>query len=198
MDSQLLYGPRMDRSKEQEIIFLDHDHMKVITFPDDALRFNTLEVKEGEPGLPNVIRHLIGTLQQSQTGIGLAANQIGFTPALFVMDPDRSKLSFNPLVIANPKFAGSGLLTEKQEGCLSFPGVFERVKRYDSIHAEFDLIDPQTYQFTRASETLTGLAAHVFQHESEHLIGKLMVDHLDAHLQMRVTRKMEKRKSRGW
>ena len=198
MDSQLSHGPRMDSSKEQALIFLDHDHMKVITFPDEALRFNTITAQEGEAGLPNVIRHLIATLQQSGTGIGLAANQIGFTPALFVMDPDRSKMSFNPLVIANPKFAGSGLLTDKQEGCLSFPGVFERVKRFDSIHAEFDLVDPQTYKFTHASETLTGLAAHVFQHESEHLIGKLMVDHLDAHLQMRVTKRMEKRKTRGW
>lgn len=172
--------------------------MKIITFPDDALRFNTLEVKEGEIGIPNVVRHLIANLERSSTGIGLAANQIGFTPAIFVMDPDRSKASFNPIVIANPKFAGSGPLTEMQEGCLSFPGVFERVKRYESISAEFDLIDPQTHRFTHASETLTGLAAHVFQHESEHLIGKLMVDHLDKHLQMRITRKMEKRKSRGW
>jgi peptide deformylase len=172
--------------------------MKVITFPDEALRIHTVEVKQGDVELPNVIRHLIATLEQSQTGIGLAANQIGFAPALFVMDPDRSRMSYTPLVIANPKFAGSGLLTEKQEGCLSFPGVFERVKRYDSIHAEFDIVDPQTYQFTHASETLTGLAAHVFQHESEHLIGKLMVDHLDERLQVRVTKRMEKRKSRGW
>jgi peptide deformylase len=172
--------------------------MKIITFPDDALRFNTVEVKEGDFGLPNIIRHLIANLERSGTGIGLAANQLGFTPAMFVMDPDRSKSSFNPVVIANPKFAGSGLLTEKQEGCLSFPGVFERVKRFDSIHAEFDLVDPRTCQFTHASETLTGLAAHVFQHESEHLIGKLMIDHLDTHLQTRITRKMEKRKTRGW
>jgi peptide deformylase len=193
----------MDRSKEQEVVppeynWLDHKHMKIITFPDDALRYSTLAVEEGEASLPNVIRHLVANLERSGTGIGLAANQIGFAPAMFVMDPDRSKTSFNPVVIANPKFTGSGLLVDKQEGCLSFPGVFERVKRYDSIHAEFDLVDPRTYQFTHVSETLTGLAAHVFQHESEHLIGKLMIDHLDAHLQMRVTRKMEKRKTRGW
>jgi len=198
VDPQLCYGPRMDSPTKQEVIFLDHNHMTIITYPDDGLRFSTVEVKEGDFGLPNIVKHLIANLERSSTGIGLAANQIGFTPAMFVMDPDRSRMSFNPVVIANPKFVGSGPLMEKQEGCLSFPGVFERIKRFDSIHAEFDLVDPQTYQFTHASETLTGLAAHVFQHESEHLIGKLMIDHLDERLQVRVTKRMEKRKSRGW
>ena len=172
--------------------------MKIITYPDFILRSSGLPVKEGQEGLRDLMRHLIATLQQSDSGVGLAANQIGFQANMFVMDAERSKANFTPIVIANPTFKGYGNRVELQEGCLSFPGVFERVQRWEACEAKYDVVDFQTGKFTRKEEALTGLESQIFQHETEHLTGKLLIDNLDTRLQARITKRMEKRKSRGW
>lgn len=172
--------------------------MKIVYYPDPILRQACEPVAASDDDTGTVARHLIATLQASSTGIGLAANQIGFSNRIFVMAPERSRSSFSPIIIANPTFRAQGELVEKQEGCLSFPGVFERVKRYESIDIECDIIDPTTYALTHVQDTLTGLAAHVYQHETEHLSGMLMIDHLDERLQKRIERRMEKRRIRGY
>lgn len=168
--------------------------MKVVQFPDDALRITCYPVVEGQSEIANTIRHLIATLNGS-TGIGLAANQLGFNHQIFVMDPEKTG---NVIVVANPKLIQGIDMKDKLEGCLSFPMIFERVPRFEQVDATFDIIDPKTLIFTPAKDTLVGKNAHVFQHETEHLSGILMVDHLLPHLKTRVARKMEKRRSRGW
>ncbi len=171
--------------------------MKILLYPDAVLRSVCEPVIDGDEDIGNVARQLIATLKTS-TGIGLAANQIGFSNRIFIMAHDRSNMSFAPVIVANPTFKGVGELVDMQEGCLSFPGVFERVKRYTTIQARFDFVDPITYKLAPVEDTLTGLQAHVFQHETEHLSGMLMVDHLDERLQKRIEKRMEKRRIRGY
>ena len=168
--------------------------MKVIQYPDDTLRLACEPVVEGQSEIQDTIRHLLATLNNS-SGIGLAAIQLGFKHRIFVMDPEKTG---NAIVVANPRIVLGYDLKDKIEGCLSFPGIFERVPRYEKIDATFDVIDPVTMKFVSAKDTLTGVNAHVFQHETEHLSGYLLIDHLLPHLQTRIKRKMEKRRSRGW
>jgi peptide deformylase len=66
------------------------------------------------------------------------------------------------------------------------------------VEVQFEAIDPLTLRFTPIRDTLTGFNAQIFQHETEHLSGVLMVDHLMPNVQRRIQLKMEKRKTRGW
>jgi peptide deformylase len=177
-----------------EVVILDHQHMTIITFPDDILRRACNPVVEGQFEIEDTVRHLVARLQGS-SGIGLAANQIGFLHRIFVMNPEKDG---NVVVIANPVMVQGYDLKEKMEGCLSFPGIYDRVPRFDKIDVRFDVIDPKTLHFTPAADTLKGINAQVFQHETEHLSGVLMIDHLMPNIQKRVQLKMGKRKSRGW
>jgi peptide deformylase len=176
-----------------EAVILDHQHMKIITFPDPALRLACDPVVEGQD-LENTVKHLVASINAS-TGVGLAANQIGFRQRIFVMNPEKNG---NVVVIANPVVIQGYDLKDKMEGCLSFPGVFDRVPRFDKVEVQFEAIDPLTLRFTPIRDTLTGFNAQIFQHETEHLSGVLMVDHLMPNVQRRIQLKMEKRKTRGW
>jgi peptide deformylase len=167
--------------------------MKIITFPDPALRLTCDPVVEGQD-LENTVKHLVASINAS-TGVGLAANQIGFRQRIFVMNPEKNG---NVVVIANPVVIQGYDLKDKMEGCLSFPGVFDRVPRFDKVEVQFEAIDPLTLRFTPIRDILTGFNAQIFQHETEHLSGVLMVDHLMPNVQRRIQLKMEKRKTRGW
>jgi peptide deformylase len=168
--------------------------MTIITYPDPTLRLACDPVVEGQLEIENTVRHLMARLQGS-SGIGLAANQIGFLHRIFVMNPEKDG---NIVVIANPIVVQGYDIKDKMEGCLSFPGVFDRVARFDKVDVRFDVIDPTTMRFSPAADTLTGINAQVFQHETEHLSGVLLIDHLLPNVQKRIQTKMEKRKSRGW
>lgn len=99
-------------------------------------------------------------------GIGLSANQVGLNIKMFVMGVDD-----HPMVIINPNILSvSGELVET-EGCLSFPGIFVKVKRPETIKVEFFNIKGE-----RREETLNGMTARIFLHEYDHMIGKVMKD----------------------
>lgn len=102
-------------------------------------------------------------------GIGLAANQIGLLYRVFVMrGHPESFACFNPRIVNT-----SGELVEMDEACLSLPGVSGKVKRPENIRARFQ---------TPSGETLTmdfsGMTARVFQHELDHLDGRLFINRM--------------------
>lgn len=151
--------------------------------------------------LKKIVKAMFKTMYDSG-GIGLAANQVGVDKRLFVMDvPDVRKEGFNaenfdslpaqkqqvaqptpkktarkennPMVCVNPKitFLAEKLISE--EGCLSIPGVIDKVERFTNIQAEY-------YDLSGSLQTinLTGLEAICFQHELDHLDGKLFWDRM--------------------
>lgn len=118
-----------------------------------------------------LISNMIHTMTKSH-GIGLAANQVGVNKRIFVMGPFAE--NERPMVIINPEiieFEGSAQI---EEGCLSIPGVFEKVKRYAKIKCSYTDIDGNQH-----TETLDGLRSIVFQHEFDHLNGICFIDRLD-------------------
>lgn len=94
-------------------------------------------------------------------GIGLAANQLGDQYRVFCMQTEPPMVCYNPRITW---FSEEEILLE--EGCLSYPGVYIMVKRPKSIRARFQ--DPYGNVITKK---FTGLAARVFQHETDHLNG---------------------------
>lgn len=116
------------------------------------------------------IRQLIKEMRQNMiawNGVGLAANQVGLNIALFVArNENKFYAIFNPEITAR---SGEKLLLE--EGCLSVPGLYGMTPRYEKV-----TLEGQDQNGKKVKIKAWGLLAHVFQHETDHLAGKLYID----------------------
>lgn len=123
--------------------------------------------------LPNpVVSNLISRLKltmKNYNGLGLSANQCGVFERVFVIgNGDMSVACINPKVVSQ-----SNNLKNDSEGCLSFPGLFVKVSRPDSIDVSFyDENGKQNFA------TFEGLTARCFLHELDHMNGIRMVEHV--------------------
>ena len=104
-------------------------------------------------------------------GIGLAATQVNVHKQLLILDisEDRSQ----PMVFINPRVVAKDGSQIYQEGCLSLPGIYADVKRYNQITVQ--ALDRDGKEFSLDAD---GLLAVCIQHEMDHLAGKVFVDHL--------------------
>ena len=100
-------------------------------------------------------------------GVGLSANQVGINTKAFVIGWDEARINvFNPQIV---NYTGKEVLMD--EGCLSFPGVYMKVKRPGSVHVKF-----QTETGEWKDEVYWGITARIFMHEYDHMIGKTFKD----------------------
>jgi peptide deformylase len=100
------------------------------------------------------------------SGIGLAAPQIGISKRIFVMgNPSQSYVCVNPEIIS-----GQGQV-KGEEGCLSYPGLYLHVNRHETVQVRYQDIIGKTHE-----REFTGLVARVFQHEYDHLNGICFVN----------------------
>lgn len=97
-------------------------------------------------------------------GIGLAANQVGLNYRVFVMYP--AIVCFNPRVILY-----SQQYSLKEEHCLSYPGLAVKVKRASNVFTSYQNVSGEF-----VSRSFDGMHSHVFQHEMDHLNGKVHLD----------------------
>ena len=141
--------------------------LKIRLYGDPCLVTKSKAIKEVGP----VERMLIAAMFETMIackGVGLAAPQVGINEQIFVVDTGKEVFAaINPKII---KSSGSEVM---EEGCLSIPRVLVDVKRAKMLWVEF--ID-QENRLVRAQ--LSGLTAKVFQHEYDHLQGKLILDYL--------------------
>lgn len=125
-------------------------------------------------------------IMNKNKGVGLAANQVGVSKQLFVM----KGLTEN-LAVINPRIVDrSSDTTEMEEGCLSFPGIYADVVRPKTIKVRYsNLVGEVT------THTYTGLTARCFQHEYDHLQGKVFLSHLS---DLKLRRLIEKANKKGF
>ncbi|TNF33591.1 MAG: peptide deformylase, partial [Gammaproteobacteria bacterium] len=121
-------------------------------------------------------------------GIGLAATQVNVHKRVIVIDVSHEKNQ--PLCLINPEIIAKDGIEEREEGCLSVPGIYETVQRADHIRVR--ALDRDGNPF----ELETGdLLAVCIQHEMDHLAGKLFVDYLSPLKRNRIKKKLEKQKN---
>jgi peptide deformylase len=124
-------------------------------------------------------------------GIGLAATQVNVHKRFMVIDVSESRKE--PLVFINPEILERQGVEETEEGCLSVPGIYDKVTRADRIRVR--ALDRDGKQFEMDAD---GLLAVCIQHEMDHLDGKLFVDYLSELKRTRIRKKLEKeRKDRA-
>ena len=148
-------------------------------FGQPVLRKTAEEIDyETYPNLKELIDNMFETLRRSE-GVGLAAPQVGLPIRLFIIDldvlaEDEPQYKGYLHTFINPEIIEeSEETTSMSEGCLSIPGINESVKRPEKILVNY--IDENGEEQER---WLEGFEARVFQHEYDHLEGKMFIDHL--------------------
>jgi len=158
--------------------------LEIFTYPDPVLTKVAQEVEIFDEDLKELCKDMLYTMYQAP-GIGLAAPQIGLSKRIFVADIDYARdevkedsdeytySDFNPRVFINPKFIKKEGETKYQEGCLSLPGVYEDVKRFENIEIEYQDTDGNKHTMDAQ-----GLLSICIQHENDHLDGIVFIDRL--------------------
>lgn len=123
------------------------------------------------PELPRLLKDMWATMNAAR-GVGLAAPQIGRGLRLAVIDV-RPEGKPQRLVLINPEILSAEGELKDEEGCLSVPGVYAKLQRFARVRVRALGEDGKPWEMTGA-----GLLARAFQHEIDHLDGKLYVDRL--------------------
>jgi peptide deformylase len=160
----------------------------ILHYPDKRLREPGKTVERFDDELRQLVMDMAETMYAAP-GVGLAAPQIGVSLRIFVVDvaiqedtPSELRTFINPEIIARE---GS---VRYEEGCLSFPTIHEDVDRAERVKVRAQHLDGTFFELE-----VDGLLAIAIQHESDHLDGKLMVDHLSLLRRRLVHRAMVKR-----
>ncbi|MFK5878683.1 MAG: peptide deformylase [Flavobacteriaceae bacterium] len=172
--------------------------LPIIAYGDPILRKVGIEIDKDYPNLEELLSNMRETMENAN-GVGLAAPQIGKAIRLFLVDTSpfaedddleeeeqQFLADFNRIFI-NPKILDeTGNEWAFNEGCLSIPDVREDVFRNDTVTIEyFDA------NFEKQTETLTGIAARVVQHEFDHIEGILFTDKLSSLKKRLIKKKLD-------
>ena len=123
-------------------------------------------------------------------GLGLAANQVGETVRAFTIDLTHFDVLAEPKIIINPEIMDEKGLITGEEGCLSFPGLYQMIERPEKIAIKAIDLDGKEY-FYEAE----GLIARIILHEIDHLDGILFIDKLTPAERKLINRKLSKIKA---
>jgi peptide deformylase len=160
---------------------------KILHYPDKRLRIPGERVTDFGPELQTLIDDMAETMYAAP-GVGLAATQIGEAKQLFIVDVSSGEGPSDLRVFVNPEIVRADGEVDWEEGCLSFPGVHQDIRRAERVKVRAQ--DRHGEWFEIEADELMAIA---LQHEFDHLQGKLMIDHLSALKRRIVHRAMQKR-----
>jgi peptide deformylase len=158
--------------------------LTILEFPDARLRKKAAAVEVVDDTIRALVDDMLETMYDAP-GVGLAATQVNVHKRVVVMDVSEEKNE--PLCFINPKITEKTGTEEMEEGCLSVPGIFEKVTRAEKVIVS--ALDRNGEPFELDAD---GLLAVCIQHELDHLEGKLFVDYLSSLKRHRAKKKLEK------
>jgi len=163
----------------------------VVTFGHEILRQKAVPVAEIDEAVRQLVRDMLESMYAAK-GVGLAAEQVGRTESVCVVDVprDAEKEACReenaavpmPLVLINPEILAAEGKQRNEEGCLSFPEIGAPITRADKVTVTYtDLTG------VRQTVTARGLLSRAIQHEVDHLSGILLVDRMSPMQKMSVS-----------
>ena len=158
--------------------------LEILKFPDPRLRNHAKPAEKVDDDIRRLADDMLETMYDAP-GIGLAATQVGVAKQLIVVDISEERNQ--PLVLINPEVVAAEGEEEMEEGCLSVPGFYEKVKRAEKVKVKALDREGEAVELE-----LDGLLAVCVQHEIDHLHGKLFVDYLSRLKRERIRKKLEK------
>ena len=159
--------------------------LTILEYPDARLKRIAANVTEFTPAIKTLVDDMADTMYAAP-GIGLAATQVNVHKRVIVIDVSESKRDLK--VFINPQIIMADGEIVGEEGCLSVPDYYDTVKR--AAHVVVRAQDAFGVPFELEA---TDLLAVCIQHEMDHLVGTVFVDHLSQLKQIRVKTKMKKR-----
>ncbi|MFQ5499861.1 MAG: peptide deformylase [Candidatus Zixiibacteriota bacterium] len=142
----------------------------IVLYGDPVLREVSKPVEEIDRGIKDLVSDLTDALKKAQ-GLGLAAPQVGVTKRVFIVDLSAVDITAPVKVFINPEILETSGEAEFEEGCLSFPGIYQKITRAAKVKVRAQGLDGR--QFEIEAE---GLTARAILHEYDHLDGKLFID----------------------
>jgi peptide deformylase len=158
--------------------------LTILEFPDERLRKKAQPVQAVDASVRALLDDMLETMYASK-GVGLAATQVNVHKRVIVIDISERK--DQPICLINPEIVAHSGTEEGEEGCLSVPGFFEKVRRAESVKVKALNRDGESFELQAE-----GLLAVCIQHEIDHLDGKLFVDYLSPLKKQRIKKKLEK------
>lgn len=158
--------------------------LPILRFPDIRLKKVATPVLRVDDSIRKLAADMAETMYEAP-GIGLAATQVDVHKRLVVIDVSEDKTELQ--VFVNPVLSHCDGTQTGEEGCLSVPGIYEKVERAEQVTIDYLDLDGKA-QTLRAE----GLLAVCIQHEVDHLNGKVFVDHLSSLKQARIKNKLAK------
>ena len=160
--------------------------LEILHFPDPRLRTRAAPVDRVDDQVRDLVDRMFETMYAAP-GIGLAATQVNEHRRIIVIDVSTDQT--DPRVLINPEIVEKAGVEEMDEGCLSVPGIYERVQRAERIRVKGLDREGQPFDWQ-----VDGLLAVCIQHEIDHLDGKLFVDYLSQLKKQRIRKKLEKQR----
>jgi peptide deformylase len=158
--------------------------LTILEFPDERLRKKAAVVKTVDDKIKKLVDDMLETMYESK-GVGLAATQVDVHQRVIVIDVSEEKNT--PLFLINPEIIEKDGIEESEEGCLSVPGFYEKVKRAEHVKVKALNRNGQPFEIEARD-----LLAVCVQHEMDHLDGKLFVDYISSLKRQRIKKKLEK------
>ena len=152
-------------------------------YPTPVLLERAQPVEVFDDNLRVLAERMVDIMVETQ-GVGLAGPQAGVNLRIFVASIDGTKE--NAKVYINPTIKVEGSIVTNEEGCLSLPGIYGKIKRYRNCTVTAQDLDGNEF-----TETGEGLQARIYQHEYDHLEGRMIKDRLGAAAKIRAKRKLK-------
>ena len=158
--------------------------LPILRFPDIRLKKVAVPVVKIDESIRQLVNDMAETMYEAP-GIGLAATQVDVHKQLVIIDVSEDKSDLR--VFINPRLERCEGFQEGEEGCLSVPGIYEKVERAEQVTVHFLDLEGK-----KQSITTDGLLAVCLQHEIDHLDGVVFVDHLSQLKQVRIKSRLVK------
>lgn len=146
----------------------------ILLYGDPILRETAKKVEVIDQSAKDLVADLMATLRDAR-GLGLAAPQIGDSRRVFILDLSALDLTESMRVFINPEIIENSGEILMEEGCLSFPGIYQKLTRAEKIKVKALDIDGKEFVLE-----VEGLLARAIQHENDHLNGKLFIDYFSS------------------
>ena len=166
--------------------------LKIVKYGDPILRKKTEPITEITEDIIQLAEDMLETMYAAP-GVGLAGPQVGKSLQICVIDivPEGKR---EPIVLINPKVLDGQDKVELEEGCLSFPKIYEKVKRWNKVRVEYVDLKGNLREVE-----VDGFLAKAFQHEIDHLNGKVFIDYLPDWKRKLVEKEIRRRKKgKNW
>ncbi len=169
--------------------------LEIRVYPDEVLKKKAEEVTDFNQELKEIVESMFETMYK-RGGVGLAANQVGILKRVVVIDVHSGKelQGKERIVLINPEIVALEGEEVKEEGCLSLPGLYKKVKRASYAKVRAQNLEGEVFEIEGE-----GLLARAFQHEIDHINGIVFIDRLSPlsrKLALEKYRKLRKKQER--